>query len=272
MSLPESIVSAVEPPRILPPAADLFSRRAARLRALAPAHPLERWLLWLADLADAQQREADALAGEWVSLSDWQDVFARLAPALAGFGIDVPVSPQELAARGEACLAFARGETAAEGRDALDLVVAAALQVVRSAAARRRIAAGDVRIGQRDQCPCCGSAALASMVMAGDGKGGVRYLECALCATRWHAVRAHCCMCDSNERVDYLGIEGSKRAVQAETCDACRGYLKLFFQERDPGMDPLADDLASLELDLLVGEQGYLRAAPNLFLLAGEAA
>ncbi len=31
-------------------------------------------------------------------------------------------------------------------------------------------------------------------------------------------------------------------------------------------MDPVADDLGSLALDILVGEQGYARAAPNLFL------
>lgn len=271
MSLPEPIASAVEPPRILAPAADLFSRRAARLRALAPAHPLERWFLWLADLADAQQREADALGGDGLSLPEWQTVFARLSPALSKAGVAAALSADELAVRGEACLIFARGESAAEGRDVVDLVVAAALQVVRSASARARIAAADVHPGRRDQCPCCGSAAVASMVMAGDGKGGVRYLECALCATRWHAVRAHCSLCESTGRVDYCGIEGSERAVQAETCDACHGYLKLLFQERAPGMDPVADDLASLALDVLVGEQGYLRAAPNLYLLTGEA-
>ncbi len=107
---------------------------------------------------------------------------------------------------------------------------------------------------------------------AGDGAAGLRYLECSLCATRWNAVRARCTLCTEGSRVDYLGLEGSSGAVQAETCEHCHGYIKTFFQDKDGNVDPLADDLATLALDVLVGEQGYARALPNLFLGEGEAA
>jgi FdhE protein len=70
--------------------------------------------------------------------------------------------------------------------------------------------------------------------------------------------------------VNYLGIEGGNQAVQAETCDECHGYIKTFFQDKDRQVDPVADDLASLALDVLVGEQGYSRGTPNLFLTEGE--
>jgi FdhE protein len=42
-------------------------------------------------------------------------------------------------------------------------------------------------------------------------------------------------------------------------------------QDKDPLVDPVADDLATLPLDLLVDEAGYERSGPNLFLLGGAA-
>jgi len=55
--------------------------------------------------------------------------------------------------------------------------------------------------------------------------------------------------------------------VQAETCPECRGYLKLCRLERDPHLDPWADDLATLALDLLVEQQGFERGGLNFLLL-----
>jgi FdhE protein len=40
--------------------------------------------------------------------------------------------------------------------------------------------------------------------------------------------------------------------------------------DRDPFVEPMADDLASLTLDLLVSEAGYHRHGLNLMLLFGE--
>jgi FdhE protein len=38
------------------------------------------------------------------------------------------------------------------------------------------------------------------------------------------------------------------------------------YQEKDPGIEPVADDVASLALDVLLGEQGYHRASGNPLL------
>ena len=34
--------------------------------------------------------------------------------------------------------------------------------------------------------------------------------------------------------------------VRAETCGDCQSYLKIMFQEKDPNVEAVADDLASI--------------------------
>ena len=58
--------------------------------------------------------------------------------------------------------------------------------------------------------------------------------------------------------------------MQVETCDDCGHYLKLMHGDRDPMADAVADDLASLTLDLLVSESGRQRHGVNLMLLFGD--
>jgi FdhE protein len=43
--------------------------------------------------------------------------------------------------------------------------------------------------------------------------------------------------------------------------------VKILQQQKDPNAEPLADDAASLGLDLLVREKGYRRGSFNPFLL-----
>ncbi|MBL0094515.1 MAG: formate dehydrogenase accessory protein FdhE [Piscinibacter sp.] len=47
-------------------------------------------------------------------------------------------------------------------------------------------------------------------------------------------------------------------------------YLKIMHTDRDPFVDPVADDLASVTLDLLVSDAGLQRHGVNLMLLFGE--
>jgi FdhE protein len=55
--------------------------------------------------------------------------------------------------------------------------------------------------------------------------------------------------------------------VKAETCDECRTYTKILYKDKDPESESFADDLATLGLDVLVGEAGWARATPNPFLV-----
>jgi FdhE protein len=95
---------------------------------------------------------------------------------------------------------------------------------------------------------------------------GYRYLHCALCASEWHLVRITCSQCHSTANIAYHSIEGGAEAVRAESCDECHTYRKILYQEKDTSVEPVADDLASLALDLLMSEAGYHRGSGNPLL------
>ena len=79
-------------------------------------------------------------------------------------------------------------------------------------------------------------------------------------------VRVKCTLCGSTKGITYRQVEGDSGLVRAETCDNCRGYVKILQQQQDPALEPVADDVASLALDLLVRELGYRRGAVNPFM------
>jgi FdhE protein len=149
--------------------------------------------------------------------------------------------------------------------------VAAALQVYWTDMARELGAQAIGRLEQGGLCPVCGSHPVAGIVRIGGAQQGLRYLCCSLCATEWHMVRIKCSSCDSTRGISYYELEGSNGAIKAESCDECNSYLKLFYMEKDHQVDPVADDLASLALDVLMDETGKARGGPNLFFHPGSA-
>ena len=129
-------------------------------------------------------------------------------------------------------------------------------------------------------CPCCGSLPVASLRRIGGMQQGLRYLVCSLCATQWHLVRVKCSHCESTAGIGYLALTAdpdgdagkataAREVVKAEVCDECSSYLKLVSREADANADPVADDLATLALDVLTDERGYRRVGPNLFIHPG---
>ena len=136
-------------------------------------------------------------------------------------------------------------------------------------------------------CPCCGSRPTASISRIGADASGYRYLHCSLCSAQWHMVRIKCTHCESTKGINFQSLlpvsatgaagaadaansNGAKEAVQAETCDECGHYLKIVHMERDAHVEPVADDLASVTLDLLVSDAGFQRHGVNLMLLFGD--
>jgi FdhE protein len=66
-----------------------------------------------------------------------------------------------------------------------------------------------------------------------------------------------------------MGIDDDVGIVEAEICEACGRYAKMFYQAKDPQVvEPYADDQATLSLDLLLAEAGWARHAPNPLLPA----
>ncbi|MBA5689353.1 formate dehydrogenase accessory protein FdhE [Rugamonas apoptosis] len=161
--------------------------------------------------------------------------------------------------------------------------VAAALQVVWTLQASLLDARHVQPLVTGALCPVCGSHPVASVIRIGGQSQGYRYLHCGICASEWHMVRVKCSSCEQNAHVAYQSLEDAdggtappsdainkandpSRVARAETCDDCHSYRKIFNQEHDYEVEPLADDLASLMLDVLVGEAGYARASGNPLL------
>ncbi|MDB5474872.1 MAG: formate dehydrogenase accessory protein FdhE [Phenylobacterium sp.] len=298
---PQGGVKAPEP-LILPDPAMRFAATAARLLTLSDGHPMADWLRFMAGLAQAQQEAVATLApleGPDAALVA-QAVAARMPPLAADghrrhplwretftvlldssedgpFGGAVPEAAravmQGLRSRGIAHLEtladdFLSGGVAPPDRGAA-LYVAAALQVYFTCLAGR-LAAEELRLlPERGLCPCCGSPPVAGVVTASGSTPGARYLQCSLCSTAWNYVRAVCITCGEARGLSLMGIEDDPGAVKAEVCNDCHSYAKMLYQAQDMQVDPVADDLASLGLDVLVAEAGWSRHAPNPLVLVG---
>ncbi len=115
-------------------------------------------------------------------------------------------------------------------------------------------------------CPVCGGAPVASLIVGWREADRSRYCACALCGTLWNHVRARCTLCGETRAISFREVEGGGGRVKAECCDDCHGYVKVLYQNTFPELEPFADDVASLALDLLVREEGFRRGAVNPFL------
>lgn len=281
---------------ILPKRDTVFSARARRLRELAtPDNPIAGYLLLMAALVEAQhavlqdfeakgpspeaikQAQAHSMPVLPVLTSErdpqWRDVLLRLLDKLEQAG---SVSPQlaqvierlrksdaaELDAQADAILAL----RIAEVEPATAPFIMAALQVVWTDLASRIDAAEVPYLDQSGLCPVCGSVPVASVIRIGGLVDAYRYVQCGVCANEWNVVRVKCTTCDSTKGIAYQGIEGGSAALKAESCDECHSYRKIGYQEKAYDFEPLADDLASLTLDLMMNDAGFRRASPNPLL------
>jgi FdhE protein len=286
-----------KPPFAVPPdPLPLFETRSRRLAALAPGHRLEPYLLFLAELTHAQHDVAHA-ADLPPPLLPPADRIARalehgmppLSRALfePDDGVMVTIErllerlasaamPAETAAVVAGLRAVPADEKRRKAHETLmdtepadDLaqraLLTAGLQVhfTRLAAQLR---ADDLKLVADGACPVCGSPPMTTAVVGWPKAHNTRFCACSLCATMWNVVRVKCLMCGSTDGVSFREIEGSA-AIKAETCDKCRGYVKILYQVNDPPLEPMADDVASLGLDMLLAEEGWKRGGYNPFLL-----
>lgn len=298
----------------LPEGTTLFAERSLRLRQLAAGHAMRDYLIFMADLAQAQQTALAAMpalplpsaaqiagaravglpplpATEWPRDAAWRQALQQIllellprapAPAQATLralqGADVDwLERQADCLLGGVTLGLDLGSAP---------LIAAALQCYWTALVLQTQAQhGSAELGAfariRDEtlCPCCGSRPTASITRQVGEVAGQRYLHCSLCASEWHMVRIQCPRCLSGRKLAYQALRAAdaepatgaaQDAVQAETCEDCGHYLKIMHSERDPHVEPAADDLASVTLDLLVSDTGLMRHGVNLLLLFGE--
>lgn len=127
-------------------------------------------------------------------------------------------------------------------------------------------------VDERSVCPCCGGDAVASVVLSGGDWEGLRYLHCGVCNSRWNALRAKCTFCNDQSAIAFQQVDGVEEGVlhgaYGESCGKCGAYRKLFLLANQQYADPIADDLASLAVDILLSSEGLQRGGRNPFLLA----
>ncbi|KLT73552.1 hypothetical protein PL75_03040 [Neisseria arctica] len=286
----------------LAPESNLFAERSTRFQELAQNEASE-WRVYLellGKLSTAQQAVYDkhsfvlpdlyqgqtvlpqAALGEVPA--DFYGVLADLVAEIGRIGVTKTVQAEldKLAALSReqaeelARRVLTKNETDTD-RSAL-VWVRAALQVIWTAWAAQLTEDHVPPVEERVNCPCCGTEAVGSVVLIKTDLAGFRYMHCPHCNSRWNALRAKCTTCgdSSGMRIQEIdpeetpGLSPVLTGARAESCEACHSYRKLYRQDKQQYADPVADDLASLALDILVGESGYQRGGENPFLILGS--
>ena len=293
---PTAIGNVSTPPfAVLPDPSQMFAIRALRLRAYAQSSAMAAYLDFVAGIVEAQHA---ILPGLPEPDRPDEETLARAAsfemPPLDRARLTLDETLETTFDRlFDACAQLPMPDTAtnalarvmlADGAQITEMVgdvlahalpveslaehvfVAAGLQVHFS-----RLAAGlDVKklvpVGDA-LCPCCGGPPVSSLIVEWPNAHGSRFCACALCGTLWNYVRIKCVSCGSTKGIGYQEIEGGPGTVKAETCDECRTYVKVLYQHKDTSMEPVADDIGTLSLDMIMRDGPYRRAAFNPFIL-----
>lgn len=292
---PRNVGEEAKPPYVvLPDPSALFTTRAKRLQVIASGHMLEPYLRFVAIINEAQQRIANNLPSPQLPNQDRlsQALEYGLPPlSVTSFELDeAAVStlnaflielrdadlPEEAAAAvghltnasAEVQRGLMRAALAGEPPEdvAQRVFVLAALQPYFTKLAAQLDVASLHPLAD-GVCPACGSAPLSSSVVGWPKAHNSRFCTCSLCGTMWNVVRVKCVLCSSTGGISYHSIEGKPETVKAETCETCRRYVKILYQVKDHLLEPLADDIASLDLDMVLAKEGWSRGGANPFLL-----
>lgn len=277
----------------LPDPVALFTRRAGRFAFLAQTSRLAPYMAFLAELTEIQARLAKS--GPAPALAPEQVVRARASgmPPIDRIALARDPALHDLLTR--LCAAVAKitmpdaartaleAVTAAEERDRTWLLAnalageipedSAAPHLFASAAVQvylARLAAGvdpqALRRLHTGICPCCGGRPVSSLVTSTPGIESIRYAVCALCATQWNEVRIHCLSCGTNKGLTYRSVETTEATVKAECCRECHAWVKIFYLEKNPSLDPVADDVGSIGLDMMMKGTDVKRGGFNPYL------
>ncbi|MCG8708176.1 formate dehydrogenase accessory protein FdhE [Brenneria sp. 4F2] len=284
------------PPLLFANLKSLYGSRAERLRQLAQDHPLGDYLTFAASLVEAQQKVlhdhplhidlSDVLAqadkrppldvAVFPRSTHWhrllRALIEELKPTADG---QVLATLENLEKSSEQALesmatALFNHEFSAEINDKAPFIWAALslfwAQMASQIPGRARAEPGE----HRQFCPVCGSMPVSGVVQLG-ASSGLRYLHCNLCESEWHMVRVKCSNCEESSDLNYWSLDSENAAIKAESCGHCGTYLKILYQEKDHRVEAVADDLASLVLDVKMEEEGFSRSSINPFLFPESA-
>jgi FdhE protein len=295
---PEAIASGevAKPPfAILPDPAKRFLSQSNRFKAISSGHQMEAYLRFLAAVTEAQHQCQAALPQPALpNAENLNKIYGHGVPpiAISSFVPDDTIDatlvklleilkPADMPEAARAALqAILDMDKSARKvlfmnvinadippeKIAAHVFAASAIQLHFSGLAAQLDAGRLTPVGV-GSCPSCGGSPVASTVVELPRVSGHRYCHCSLCGTQWNVPRVKCLNCGNEKGIVYRHLEGISDSIKAEACDSCTSYVKIFYQTKDPALDPVADDVASLGLDLRVREEGYARASANLFLL-----
>lgn len=286
---------------LMPNPARFFQERATRFKVLAETSNLGPYLKFLSAIASLQAEliaelpavtpvDADQVSrarentmppidrATMVKSDDYRNTLALFLERAKT--IEKPTAAQQaleaVIAAGEDTLDWMIGNLTADTMPveglAHHLYIAAATQVhaARLAAGLDALKLVPVAPGV---CPSCGGKPVGSMVIGVQGAEGARYACCASCATMWNEVRVKCIACGTTKGVGYRAVEidgdpeGKTAVIKAEVCDECKSWTKILYQNKNPSLEIIADDVASLGLDLLMKDSEYKRAGFDPFLV-----
>ncbi len=293
---PMDIGEVATPPfAVLPEVASVFLRRSERFAALALGHQIEPYLHLLSQITRAQHDVQGTMptpalpAARQLQLAH-ENVMPPISTAVMELGEAADqtfdlllqrLSAEDLASTARLTVEAVQGATAADRRAMMQAVIVD--EIPADAVAEHVLAAAAVQLlftrlaAQLDvaslqsvadgACPSCGGAPSASAIVGWHGAHGTRFCTCSICATQWNVVRIRCLVCGSESGIAYHSLEGGSETVMGETCESCSSYVKMLHQHKDPALDPIADDVASLALDLTLTKEGWTRASINPFLM-----
>ncbi len=290
-----SLIGGVPTPPIafLPEPIKLFQTRARRFAFLAESNALAPYLTFLAALSKLQARLAATLPPvaapapmpiararaamppiDRAAHAGDPELGATLAALLEGAVEIVMPEPARLALDAvraasdddrQWLLSNILSDQIPDDSAAPHLFVAAAVQVHMARLAAMLDAQTLVPVGF-GLCPACGGRPATSSVMGAQGIENIRYAACACCGTQWNEVRVKCLCCGSTKGVSYRSVETTEATVKAEACRECHAWVKIFYQVKNPSLDPIADDVGSLGLDILMKETEFRRGGFNPYL------
>ncbi len=293
---PIPIGDIAEPPFArLPDPVTMFARRAERFRSLANGSALRSYLIFLADLCYIQHRlqdglpEPGAIAADTIGRASqfgmppldrssftrdaaFDEAWRRLValaddmamPESARLALE-RVKAADVVGEAELIRGVLSNDIAVEAM--AEHVFAAAVLGVHFARLAARFDVTALRPVGQGACPVCAAPPISSLVVGWRDAQATRFCACSLCGTLWNYPRIKCTLCGSTEGIAYQEIADEPATVKAETCESCGSYVKILQQREDAALDPVADDVASLALDLLLRNSGFRRGAVNPFLL-----
>ncbi len=271
-----------------PSAKTLYTHRVERLQALAQKSPFSDYLNFCLQIAQQQanlvkqqpvelhqsiplNNDNPPLSLKNLPLSDvWQKYLNQLLQAISDTTPQITLVIESLLKNSaeqlqQKALYLLNGElNKVEGNESIFIWSALSLYYCQLASQIKGKAVAE-NTDNSWLCPVCNSMPVASVIQIG-GNNGLRYLHCSLCESEWYVPRVKCTSCDDLQHIEYFSLDNTLAAIKTECCHACQSYLKIFDQDKDPHLEVIADDIASLILDIKTEEEGFAKSGINPFI------